>query len=82
MLKDKKHIILTSVLLGVFGGVIFSVVSFMLNRFSWIFPALGIVIGEIIFLYLFVERFFYKKGTSSVLETIKVEICEKRPLKF
>ncbi len=81
MLKDKKHIILTSALLGTCGGVVFSLISFILNFFSWIFPILGIVIGEFVFLYFFVQRFFYKKGTSSVLEIINVETCERTTLK-
>lgn len=58
MLKDKKHIILTSALLGTCGGVVFSLISFILNFFSWIFPILGIVIGEFVFFVFFRPKIF------------------------
>lgn len=61
MLKDKKHIILTSALLGTCGGVVFSLISFILNFFSWIFPILGIVIGEFVFCIFSSKDFFIKK---------------------
>lgn len=72
MFRNKRNIAFSVVFFGAVGFALFAFATLVSGQFNLWIACAGAVAGEALFLYFFVRHFFFKKGTSSILETVDI----------